>query len=186
VLRLERLHRVRRAFPDAVYLHLLRHPRPQGESLWGVGGARAGIELDAVDVSSDPPVIDMQLAWYRMHLNIVSFLDGVPDDQWIRIRGEDLMTNLDLELRRLSKWLGIAASPAALDAMKHPERSPFASMGPPNALLGNDPDFLRSPELRDDVKPPSEPSLDGPLPWRPDGGGFSPEVIQLAHEFGYN
>jgi hypothetical protein len=184
VLHLERLHRLRRAFPDAFYLHLLRHPRSQGESLWRLRGERAAEELNAMDHGSDPPVVDLQLAWYRMHLNIVSFLDGVGEDQWLRLRGEDLLADLDNELPRVAKWLGIAAGTAAVDAMKHPERSPFAGFGPPNARLGNDPDFLRDPVLRES-KHRSEPSLDGPVPWRTDGEGLSSEVVALAHAFGY-
>ena len=66
--------------------------------------------------------------------------------------------------------------------MKHPERSPLSTVGPPNAPCGSDPKFLQKPELRPArVKPQS---LDGPLSWR-DDVGFSEEVRALAHEFGY-
>jgi hypothetical protein len=34
----EYMQRVRRAFPSARFIHLLRHPRSQGESLWNLGG----------------------------------------------------------------------------------------------------------------------------------------------------
>ena len=67
--------------------------------------------------------------------------------------------------------------------MKHPERSPFARVGPATARLGNDINFLLDARIR-----PARVhrySLDGPLPWRSDGKGFSPRVVKLATEFGY-
>ena len=70
--------------------------------------------------------------------------------------------------------------------MKHPERSPFAGLGPPGATLGNDPGFLADPVLR--VRPtPAEPppSLDAVLPWD-NRRGLEPEVHQLARDFGYS
>jgi hypothetical protein len=67
--------------------------------------------------------------------------------------------------------------------MLHPERSPFACFGPVNALFGNDPNFLRGPTFRPhQVK---LPALDIPAPWRDDSKGLYPEVVSLAHEFGY-
>ncbi|HEX2256905.1 MAG TPA: hypothetical protein VHG92_09470, partial [Afifellaceae bacterium] len=72
---------------------------------------------------------------------------------------------------------------AAVDAMMHPEDSPFSTPGPVNAHLGNDPGFLVSPAVR-----PARPhlyDLEEPLPWRPDGAPFKPQVIELARELGY-
>jgi hypothetical protein len=67
------------------------------------------------------------------------------------------------------RWLGIRDDAEAIDAMMHPERSPFACFGPITALFGNDPNFLRGPEFRPHkVK---VPPLDKPLAWRPDGKG---------------
>jgi hypothetical protein len=185
VQRADRLQRLRRVFPYARYVHLLRHPRPQGESLWKLGGIPAARRLDALDYSIDPPVVDMQRAWYSMHMTIATFLDGIPREQWIRVRGEDLLADPDTWLARLAQWLELPAGRADVEAMKHPERSPFACFGPPNAPFGNDPDFLRSPALRTDRKPAVPASLDGPLPWRDDGVTFSREVVDLAHDFGY-
>jgi Sulfotransferase family len=185
VQRADRLQRLRRVFPQARFIHLLRHPRSQGESLWKLGGLPAARRLDALDHSTDPPVVDLQRAWYAMQATSLTFLDGLPCGQWIRIRGEELLADPDVGLSRLAEWLGLPAGRAAVEAMKHPERSPFACFGPPNAPFGNDPEFLRSPALRTDRKPSPPPSLDGPLPWRRDGGTFSPEVVDLARDFGY-
>jgi hypothetical protein len=92
--------------------------------------------------------------------------------------------NPDLYLAEVVEWLGLRTDEQAIEEMKHPERSPFASVGPINAPFGNDGKFLHDPRLRP-LRPGKEPSLEGPLAWREDGKGFSPEVMQLAAEFGY-
>jgi hypothetical protein len=185
-LRVDRLYRLRRAFPDARYLHLLRHPRGQGESLWRLGGRVAALRLDGVDWSGESPILDVQRIWYTMQVNIMTFLDGVPEHQWRRLRGEDLLEDPDQYLREIADWLGVSTDRRAVEAMKHPEQSPFACIGPPNAPLGNDPQFLRSPALREKNEPAPVASLEGPVSWRGDGGGFSGEVVALAREFGYS
>jgi hypothetical protein len=72
----------------------------------------------------------------------------------------------------------------AVTAMRHPERSPFAGFGPLTARFGHDPGFLRDPRLRT-ASGSRSATLSGPLPWASDGRGFSPEVVDLAREFGY-
>jgi hypothetical protein len=150
------------------------------ESRGGAVAARIG----ALDYSTDPPTIDFQKAWYALHINIVTFLDGLPEEQKIQIRGEDLLADPDTYLRQIVEWLGLRTDTEALDAMKHPEQSPYACFGPVNARLGNDPSFLREPILRRSSRA-KEPTLKGSLSWRQDGGEFSPEVKELARKFGY-
>ena len=65
----------------------------------------------------------------------------------------------------------------------HPESSPFARIGPPNARWGNDFYFLQRPGLRPSWGAPQ--NLDDPLEWHTDGRGFFPEVRELARSFGY-
>jgi hypothetical protein len=184
VMRSEYFQRAYRAFPNARFIHLLRHPRSQGESLWNLTGGRTADRLGALDYSTDPPIVDFQKSWYSLHMNIVTFLEGVPTAQKLRIRGEELLADLDTYLQKITEWLGLRIDKEALEAMKHPEQSPYACLGPVNARFGNDPYFLREPALR---RNPSTkmPSLEGPLSWRQDGTRFSPEVKELAREFGY-
>jgi Sulfotransferase family len=184
VTKSEYMQRVRRAFPDARFIHLVRHPRSQGESVWKMGGRFAADGLGALDYGFDPPLADYQKAWYSLNMNIVTFLDGVPKEQWRRIRGENLLGDLDAHLREIAQWLGLRTDKAAIDMMKHPERSPYACLGPVTARFGNDPKFLKAPELRLS-RGSKQLSLEGPLSWREDGSGFSPEVKTLAREFGY-
>lgn len=184
ITRCDYIQRAWRAFPSTKFLHLLRHPRSQGESLWKLGGTVVAKGLDAFDYSTDPPVVDFQKAWYSMHMNIVTFLDGVPEGQQMRVLGEDLLANPEAYLRRIAEWLGLRTDDEAMEAMKHPERSPYACFGPMNARFGNDPHFLQSPTFRP-YSGAAQPTLEGPLSWRQDGRGFSLEVIELAREFGY-
>jgi hypothetical protein len=180
----EYMQRARRGFPNARFIQLLRHPRPQGESLFkmtkGLGAAR----LDALDYSTDPPTVDYQRAWFTQTMNIVTFLDGVPAAQKLRVRGEDLMAAPEIYLRKIAEWLGLRTDDEAIKAMMHPERSPYACFGPVGARFGNDPNFLREPAFRPGGGGKSA-SLEGPLGWRTDGRGFTPEVKELARELGY-
>ena len=187
VLQLESLQRVRRAFPNTKFIHLLRHPRAVGESLWKLGrvGEMLAVSLDTLDYSTVPPTIDFQKVWYRMHMNIITFLDGLPEKQKRQLQGEALLAEPDIHLRQLLEWLGLCTDKEAIEAMMHPERSPYACLGPVNARFGNDPNFLREPTLSPRART-KEPTLKGSLGWREDGGEFSPEVIELAKEFGYH
>ncbi len=178
------LERAWRAFPRAGFIHLLRHPVSQGESLWKLGGRWTARRLGALDPSVSPPALDFQRPWLKLHRNILTFLNKVPPSRWIRIRGEDLLQDPDTHLRLIVKHFGLGESTEVISAMKHPERSPFARVGPPNAPFGNDVKFLRSPALRP-APALGENLLDGPVAWRSDGVGLSDEVKELASQWGY-
>jgi hypothetical protein len=183
VLHAEYLQRLRREVPRARYVHLVRHPRTQGESMWNFGGMYAGVRLGAIDYSTEPPSLDVQVAWYRLNMNIITFLDGVAQDLQVMIRGEELLADPDKHLREIAEWLGLRTDAQAMEAMKHPERSPFACIGPIGAQFGNDPDFLANPKLRKGS--PRTAGFEGPVPWRRDGAGLSADVRRLAEDFGY-
>ncbi|MBS0560129.1 MAG: sulfotransferase [Proteobacteria bacterium] len=176
------------AFPKARFIHLVRHPRGMSESYLKLNDLPiqllACLECGAVDRSGDKPIADPQILWHDYHLRVLRFQEMVHPDRWIRILGEDFFTDLDNQLHRLCDWLGVSTAPEAIAAMKRPEDSPYACFGPVNALVGNDPNFLRSPQLRPYSRKPE--SLDGPLSWRPDGASFHPRVVEMAHQFGYH
>jgi hypothetical protein len=171
-------------YPDASFLHMVRHPCTQGASLlrlWEeieVPKAQVGFWLDH---GGDP-----QHMWWRAHSNILQFLEEVSPSRQLLLRGEDALADIDGTLRDLCRWLGITADPAAIDAMKHPERSRFAFPGPPGAVLGLDPGFLADPVLRPRVAPAKPlPSLDDVVPWD-DKRTLKPEVRELARKLGYS
>jgi hypothetical protein len=185
--RLSHLEIMLEAFPNARFIHLIRHPRPVSESFLKLHKTSlillACASCGAVDASGPRPVADPQILWHDYNLRILRFQERVPPRQWLRVKGETLLADLDNELPRLCNWLGISTAPEAIAAMKRPEESPFACFGPANAQLGNDPNFLHEPKLR--PYRPRQDSLVGPLSWREDGASFHPRVVELAQEFGY-
>jgi len=181
---LETLERIRSAFPDAYYLHLLRHPVTQGKSILNIAKGMMAVMADSVDYSTDPPTVDPQIMWYEMQTNILQFLQDVPERHKMTMRGEDFLNDRDANLKQVCNWLEIADDNCAMEAMLHPEDSPFAHLGPIGAHLGNDINFLESPELRDGKI--SKPELTGPLPWRADHQPLRESVIKMAQDFGYD
>jgi hypothetical protein len=201
VRRLEFLERAYRMFPQAKFLHLVRHPRGYGESVMKIIREKRE-KLGPLRVShwirlaSFPDVsrnvggerqrharLDPQYGWYALHMNICEFLKSVPDNQKLRIRVEEVLRDPNRGLQEIAAWMGLRTDAEAIEEMKHPERSPYACLGPAGAGGGNDRSFLESPTLR--PQKGELHSLAGPLSWRRDGGGFLPRVKHLAKQFGY-
>jgi hypothetical protein len=193
------LARLYRMFPNARFIHLLRHPRGFSESVVKAIGAASELGspprwLMELTEFSDPEVglsgvgtdiaRDPQNAWYRLHSNIMHFLLDVPSHQTTRLRGEDLLADPDRILREVAKWLSVTQDDSSIEKMKHPEQSPYARFGPPSAYLGNDSYFLKDPALKPGDRP--FPSLQGRLSWRGDDRGFVPAVVELARQLGYS
>ena len=194
VYRLESLRRTHEMFPNARYVHLLRHPRGYVESVFKHlrieqerGAAPAWLTTLATWPANEEPTVsatpDPQRSWLHLHGKIVEFLSTIPADRQLRIRSEDFLAAPDRTLVEILAWIGLDTSDAAVEEMKHPERWPYAMLGPQNARFGTDRFFLERPRLRADRVEPLR--LEGPLSWRADGAGFSPEVTQMAMEFGY-
>lgn len=178
------LDRLFEACPDAQFIHLLRHPVGQCESmLKAKGGIGVLLAFNAVDYNGDKPALEPQILWHDAQVQILRFLDRLPDDRFLTVRGEEFLNTLDEALPALCRWLGVSDDPDSVAAMRHPETSPFACEGPANARLGNDINFLRSPALADGAI--AVPDLDGPLAWRSDGASLHPDVASLARELGY-
>jgi hypothetical protein len=202
VYSLEAMQRAYRFFPQARFIHLARHPRGHGQSvlkyLQELGKPEYRIK-DAIpawidDLASfsyspaawegEPKELkDPQCGWYVLNRNIATFLKSVPPQQWMVLRGEDLLREADRGLRQVARWLGLRTDTEAIEEMKHPERSPYSRFGPRGAGIGNDMFFLKDPVLR--PARGDAHSLEGPLDWRKDGMGFLPEVKELAQRLGY-
>ena len=172
------------AFPEARFVHLIRHPIGQCKSLMAINEGAFAIKVEAIEFREDHCVLEPQIAWYDLNLNIIEFLDTVPESQQIRMRGEDIMGNPEYHLAQIAEWAGLRTDAQAIEEMMHPERSPFACFGPINALFGNDPNFLAGPVF--EPHKPKIPRLSDRAPWRDDGGGLYPEVIEMARWFGYD
>lgn len=195
VYRLDSLQRIRNMFPQASFLHLVQHPRQYAESVMkalreaAAHGPVPGwlLNLASGRVTSDSTVqegaVDPQNAWHVLHKNISEFLATVPEHQKFLLRSEDLFAYPDENLASIAGWLGMRKDREVIEAMKQPERSPFACFGPENAHHGDDHFFLSDPTAKFGQQTPQ--SLEGPLNWRTDGGEFISEVKELARNFGY-
>jgi hypothetical protein len=171
------------AFPDARFLHLIRHPVAQSKSVMAINEGAFTMKVQAFEIGDDYAMLEPQIAWHDVNLNILQFLDDVAPEHQVRMRGEDIMGNPQHYLAEICRWAGLRDDAEAVEAMMHPEQSPFACFGPISAMFGNDPNFLAGPTFR--PHKPKIPPLNKPVPWRRDGKGLYPEVIALAKEFGY-
>jgi hypothetical protein len=177
VLRPEYLARAYEFYPQARFLHVTRHPLTTGNSL--LANVSKNAEWGG---TFSPDRIKPEQIWIRAHQNIVDMCERLPLGQWMRIKGEDLLSDPECYLPQIAEWLEIDTDTDSIAAMMYPERSPFACPGPSNAFLGNDPDFLKDPALR---KPTStQPRLSEPVSWL-DDEHFSKPTLKLARQFGY-
>lgn len=172
------LEGLRRAYPQARYLHLTRHPVTTQRSMheffqrlrpWSIPGMD-GLGLDDYCAR----------AWHDWHRNIVEFTGSLPPEQTCRLRGEDLLDEPLRHLPTLTAWLGVRGDAEALEAMQHPEDSPYAGFGPNGAKLsGYDPKFQADPRLRPprrDTTCPEEWTIDPQV---------RAQVAKLAQELDY-
>lgn len=180
-------------FPNAKFLHLVRHPYTNSlsliEHLYAMrrsGRARdLHLRFSRIrDVRCGPYVVDPQFFWHRVHSCIMGFLNDVPPDRQFRVRGEDVLTSSVDCLRQIVQWLDLDPAHENIELMMHPEYSPFSTIGPASAPFGADPTFLRGPTLCSERR--QDANLNAHLPWRPDGGTFVDDVRSLATVFGYS
>lgn len=175
------MQRALEMIPQAYFIHLTRHPIPASKSFDELRSRlkKHNVEGDLAASDNKTPLE----VWHHSHNTIMNFTAQLPEGQSIRIQGEKLLTENDKYLIQLSEWLGIRSDEEALYAMKHPEFSPYACVGPVNARYGNDPKFLMSPELRAAKfrKTPIEPHPYY-LELKEDS---KPAILSLAHQFGY-
>jgi len=193
VFHLEAMQRAYRMFPHARFIHIVQSPWSYAEAvITAVQEATAAgclppwlrdlaffPSVGADDCSQELARVEPQHAWHALHLNICAFLESVPEPQKLRVRSEEILgSRLSPGLRKILGWLGLHADAEALEAMRHPEWSPYAYFGPPGARYGNDPAFLRNPI------PPT--LLSKRLKSRCSGDQrITPEVAKLAKLFGY-
>jgi hypothetical protein len=174
--RADYLARLHRAYPRARYVHLTRHPVTTVESMHA-----AWATAHLWDVPDELLHAQLLGYWYFQHRRITSFTESLPTGRWMRIRSEDVLNDPRPSLGRICAWLGIDSGETSIESMLHPERSPFARIGPPGALGGNDPGFLTDPVPRS-TRLPGSLDLDGGWlvdPW------MHLAVVELAAKLGY-
>ena len=167
------LARMRTAYPDANFLHLVSHPRYAADRFTGdpaYADALRGL------FETDP---DIESVWYVPNNLLAEFARSLPPGQCMRMRVEDLLGDARNYLLQLAQWLDVSTSDESISAMLHPENSPFAARGPVSAPGGMDVVFLDHPGMPASTAPVSLAA--GPA----FGRVFSREALKLAKEFGY-
>lgn len=181
VSRMESLQRLRQALPDALFIHLTRHPVAMGDSLLRIM-QRAKNEWGA---AFDANKVDPERVWTHMNTLARDFARNVPEAQLLRVRGEDIMAEPRSYLAQIALWMELDDGDSAVEAMLHPETSPYACYGPQGARYGNDPNFLEAPQFRITEGNRPLPALDAPLPWD-ETRTLRADTRKLAREFGYD
>jgi Sulfotransferase family len=198
IYRAEFMTRAFNMFPGARFIHLVSHPATFCETVTEALRELSLREAMApthwlVQLTTFPrhspgelpksPAPDPQVGWYSLHKSIIEFLDRVPPEQKRTVRGEDLLSDSNSGLLDVASWLRLSTDSGALEEMRHPERSRFASYGPASAPFGSDLFLVPGPIFRQAWTEPR--SLEGPVRWRSDGQDFFQEVRDLAVQFGY-
>jgi hypothetical protein len=179
VMEHDNLKRIHRAFPEASYIHLIRHPRAVCKSLISLHDGNEGVAR-LPDAAIDPEQV-----WLQAHANVIAFAERLAVGQMLRIRAEEFLGGLDIYLEQIAQWLGLGRDDEAIAPMLYPERSPYARCGPDGAKYGNDRDFLLKPEIDlNRVGEINELRLSGGLDGSK-GDSFSSETVRLAKQFGY-
>jgi hypothetical protein len=183
-LRPEHLQRLLRIFPRASFLHLTRNPHTAGKSSFEL---RKSLREGKFEGFSNQRTsnLDPEMLWLKSQTNIMDFASGLALGQYMRIKAEVLLRDPQTYLAQICEWLGLSTDADSIAAMLHPENSPFASVGPPTARFGNDPNFLKNPKIDfSRLAKISEPDIEGEISWRP-GERFGAPVLKLARQFGY-
>ena len=198
VHRAEFMRRALSMLPGARFLHLVSHPARYCEAVTEALreiSARQPVQhghwlMQLTIFPRHPPgetpakaVPDPQVSWQVLPKGIADFLETVPAAQKLIVKGEDLLTNSDVRLMEVLTWLALRTDAMAVDEIRHPERSSFATHGPASASFGSDIFLVPGPMFRPAWVEPR--SLDAPLSWRSDSQLFFPEIKELASQFGY-
>lgn len=176
------LDRVRRAWPEALYIHVTRDP---------VNLKKSMDEFVETSRRFTPEEKAMRLegsmtAWPVTQRNILDFCASLAPGQYLRIRGEEVLEDAPRVMRQVAEWLGLRTDDAAVTAMLHPEESPYAHLGPVNAPFGNDPKFVDNPVFR-----PGKPRMGSLSRWlaSPEAARFDDAraayIERLANALGY-
>lgn len=153
-LKLSRLRQIITAYPNAKFLHLTRSVVSNHKSL-----KEYLANVDKFLNRAQPkPLSANALAgeypasiWYMSHRNILTIKPMIKPQNYLRVKGEDLLNNPNKILRHICQWIGIDSSQSCINALLRPHESPYACIGPRIAYGGNDAKFMRQPVLR--IKP---------------------------------
>jgi hypothetical protein len=170
----EMLQRLRRMCPEASFLHVVRQPAAVCLSI-----DRLHEEIDRETGSGLRDRVDAEQVWEKCNGNILAFKAAMPPGACLSLQGEAFLAEFETYAPQVCDWLGIRSDAEAIEAMRHPERSAYACLGPEMARYGNDPNFLQHPAY--EPRPIEITPVDEGIGGRP----FKPRTRKLARELGY-
>jgi hypothetical protein len=179
------LHQIHQSFPEALFLHLTRHPFEQGMAvLQSIEGVLELSEDESVNSRARSKVLDPQFTWFETQASIMEFSDVLEPDRYIHVRAEDLVGMPENTLRGLCAWLRLPVTPEILQRMSSYKDWPFAGPGPYNASGGTDREPASAEVASAHMANGAPRSLDDALPWRAKVGLVEPVKV-LARHLGY-
>jgi hypothetical protein len=195
------MQRAFRMFPEARFLHLVRHPKahcasvaeamkelrsagpvPERHWLFELADFRNALPSERTALGSAEP--NPQRGWFALNCNICDFLDTISPEQHMRVQAEEYIAAPEKTLKGIIQWMGLSTNVESLAAMRHPERSPFARPGPINARFGHDGLYLNTPSLS--APPANGRGAKARLANESSEWVLRPEVAELARTFGYS
>jgi aryl carrier-like protein len=166
------LRKAERDFRDPLYIHLTRHPYPMVRSF-------EEIHMDQVLFLHEHPYSVRQLGelvWAISHMNIVEFLEGIPQDRQVRIRFEDLVARPREVMEDMCERLNLEFHEDLLDPYKEKEGRMTDGIHAASTPMG-DMKFHKhgsiQPEVADKLKEVATDNFLGDVTW------------SLAKTFGY-
>lgn len=179
----DRLAACLQSFPNARFIHLVRHPISNIQSLAVHLRTMRAYREGKDEAMLDLPKIARESAqlWLDIHRRILRFSGGLPDDQVLILNAEQLLTTPRTALPPVLRWAGLDAGREAVEPMCKPELWPYARLGPPGAEAGGDLHFLENPTL---VGQSAPGSVEPPEAWGLDGS-VTQELASLACDLGY-
>jgi hypothetical protein len=171
------LQRLAEAYPQARFLHLTRHPVTTQQSLEKhLNRTIPGFALPG------QPAFGIA-AWVSAQCRILAFGASLPQSRYRRVRAEDVLNDSPSQLASIAAWLKLETGPDGIEAMLHPERSPFARPGSiaSGIVGGNDPDFLSNPVPRGATLPSG---VEQPAGWV-ENASLWEMTLDIAARLGY-
>jgi hypothetical protein len=172
------LDRALSSYPEARIIHLTRHPVSTLRSLQETHCRFSNNSLGVDTVWLHTFYAHL---WSQSQELITAVVRELGPKQALQVRAEELLTQTDKYLTMLLDWLNLPSKSHIIEAMKHPELSPYSQPAPLGLEGDGDPLFFESPKLRVPVLPqvlhlPSEWKLESKLVNKLDA---------LAHQLGY-
>ena len=170
---------VHQAWPDAFYIHITRQPESIIQSMQSrIDGVGEGLRKRFGKILEE---VNLDEYYVSLTSTILEFMATLPPGRAMNLHGEDFLNDARPYARQICEWTGLDTSDSAIEEMMHPERNPFATLGPAKAPRGMSKTFLENPTYSG--KPVTPKPLT--LPNQPNLSTHQKTMVSLANRLGY-